>query len=82
MTRMMMRRRGNSDSVMYISPNSSSVSKVISRSCFDVRRCFSFLSFRKLSILPPELTIESMSARNCESSSEGVSIDCCRIAFR
>ena len=31
---------------------------------------------------PPLLTIESMSVRNCEKGSLGVSIDCLRIAFR
>ena len=82
MTRMMMSSSGNSDSVMYISPNSSRVSRTSSCSCLEVRICFSFWSSRNCSMSPPELMIESMSVRNWLSSSLGVSIDCVRSAVR
>ncbi|ERH09805.1 MAG: hypothetical protein J07HX64_01567 [halophilic archaeon J07HX64] len=73
MTRMIIRSNGNSESVMYISPNSSSVSSCFSCSCLAVRMCLSFWSSRNFVMSPPESKIESMSVRNCPSSSLGVS---------
>jgi len=81
MTRMMMRRRGNSDSVMYISPNSSSVSKVISRSCRRAKVLFLFVLQEALHIATGVDDREHVREELRELVG-GVSIDCCRIAFR